>query len=122
MERSLPFKEEYPLGDRTSLSTKVKRANPDRIPVIVERHKRSKDIPELAKRKYLVPRDISVANFIFEIRKGLKLSSNDAIWFFADGKYIPHSATIMSQVYDSHKDKDGFLYITYSGENYFGRP
>lgn len=27
----------------------------------------------------------------------------------------------MSGVYDDHKDEDGFLYITYSGENTFGR-
>jgi len=26
----------------------------------------------------------------------------------------------MSEVYDDHKDEDGFLYITYSGENTFG--
>ncbi len=27
----------------------------------------------------------------------------------------------MSEVYDDHKDEDGFLYITYSGENTFGQ-
>ena len=26
----------------------------------------------------------------------------------------------MGQVYEEHKDEDGFLYITYSGENTFG--
>ena len=26
----------------------------------------------------------------------------------------------MSQIYDEHKDEDGFLYISYSGENTFG--
>jgi len=26
----------------------------------------------------------------------------------------------MSSVYEDHKDDDGFLYITYSGENTFG--
>jgi GABA(A) receptor-associated protein len=26
----------------------------------------------------------------------------------------------MSDIYDEHKDDDGFLYITYSGENTFG--
>lgn len=39
----------------------------------------------------------------------------------------PHSpctptppAALMSSVYEDHKDEDGFLYITYSGENTFG--
>lgn len=26
----------------------------------------------------------------------------------------------MSDIYEDHKDEDGFLYITYSGENTFG--
>ncbi len=30
------------------------------------------------------------------------------------------AAALMSEVYDDHKDEDGFLYITYSGENTFG--
>ena len=30
------------------------------------------------------------------------------------------AAALMSEVYDDHKDKDGFLYITYSGEHTFG--
>ena len=31
-----------------------------------------------------------------------------------------HAAAMMATVYDDHKDEDGFLYITYSGENTFG--
>lgn len=27
----------------------------------------------------------------------------------------------MSTIYDEKKDEDGFLYVTYSGENTFGR-
>lgn len=27
---------------------------------------------------------------------------------------------MMATVYEEHKDEDGFLYITYSGENTFG--
>ena len=26
----------------------------------------------------------------------------------------------MSSIYEEHKDEDGFLYMTYSGENTFG--
>ena len=31
-----------------------------------------------------------------------------------------HAAAMMATVYEDHKDEDGFLYITYSGENTFG--
>jgi GABA(A) receptor-associated protein len=30
------------------------------------------------------------------------------------------AAALMSAIYDEHKDDDGFLYISYSGENTFG--
>lgn len=31
-----------------------------------------------------------------------------------------HTAALMADVYDEHKDVDGFLYMTFSGENTFG--
>jgi GABA(A) receptor-associated protein len=30
------------------------------------------------------------------------------------------TAALMSAIYEEHKDEDGFLYMTYSGENTFG--
>lgn len=30
------------------------------------------------------------------------------------------AASIMSAIYEENKDEDGFLYMTYSGENTFG--
>ena len=30
------------------------------------------------------------------------------------------SASLMSAIYEENKDEDGFLYMTYSGENTFG--
>jgi GABA(A) receptor-associated protein len=30
------------------------------------------------------------------------------------------AATLMSVLYEENKDEDGFLYMTYSGENTFG--
>jgi GABA(A) receptor-associated protein len=30
------------------------------------------------------------------------------------------AGAIMSTIYDEKKDEDGFLYVTYSGENTFG--
>jgi GABA(A) receptor-associated protein len=37
-----------------------------------------------------------------------------------NNKTLPPTAALMSQVYKEHKDEDGFLYVTYSGESTFG--
>lgn len=34
--------------------------------------------------------------------------------------FCPVAAALIENVYGDHKDEDGFLYITYSGENTFG--
>ena len=33
---------------------------------------------------------------------------------------LAFSGAIMSAIYEEKKDEDGFLYVTYSGENTFG--
>jgi GABA(A) receptor-associated protein len=53
------------------------------------------------------------------IRKRLKLPAEKAIFLFVDGK-IPATTSMLSNIYDQHKDKDGFLYMSYSDENVFG--
>lgn len=71
------------------------------------------------KKKYLVPSDLTVGQFMFVIRKRLKLPPEQAIFLFVNGT-IPPTGALMNQIYDEHRDVDGFLYITYSGENTFG--
>jgi GABA(A) receptor-associated protein len=113
------FKEEHPLEKRQAEAGRIKEKYPDRIPVIVERAENSKSIPDIDKKKYLVPADLTVGQFVYVIRKRIKLSPEKAIFIFIDNK-LPPSASLMSAVYEEMKDKDGFLYIKYSGENTFG--
>ena len=40
--------------------------------------------------------------------------------FLPPNKKIKKTAALMADVYDEHKDVDGFLYMTFSGENTFG--
>lgn len=91
----------------------------DRLPVICEKAENS-DIQEIDKRKYLVPKDLSVGQFVYVIRKRIKLPSEKAIFIFIND-ILPPTAALMSTIYDEHKDEDGFLYVLYSGENTFGQ-
>ncbi|PWA24746.1 hypothetical protein CCH79_00010173, partial [Gambusia affinis] len=88
------------------------------LQVIVEKVSGSQ-IVDIDKRKYLVPSDITVAQFMWIIRKRIQLPSEKAIFLFVD-KTVPQSSLTMGQLYDKEKDEDGFLYVAYSGENTFG--
>ncbi|KAJ6940201.1 autophagy-related protein 8f [Populus alba x Populus x berolinensis] len=112
------FKQEHDFEKRRAEAARIREKYPDRIPVIVEKAERS-DIPNIDKKKYLVPADLTVGQFVYVIRKRIKLSAEKAIFIFVDN-VLPPTGAIMSTIYDENKDEDGFLYVTYSGENTFG--
>jgi hypothetical protein len=66
------------------------------------------DIPTIDKKKYLVPSDLTVGQFVYVIRKRIKLAPEKAIFIFVD-EVLPPTAALMSAIYDEHKDEDGFL-------------
>jgi GABA(A) receptor-associated protein len=100
--------------------------------------------------RYLVPADLTVGQFVYVVRKRIKLSAEKAIFIFVKNTLPPtglpyhrgekqnktylsmvpvctmlllflvHAAALMSAIYEENKDEDGFLYMTYSGENTFG--
>jgi len=112
------FKEEHPLERRQAEAGRIRDKYPDRIPVVVEKAQKS-DIPDIDKKKYLVPADLTVGQFVYVIRKRIKVSPEKAIFMFVKN-VLPPTAALMTDIYEDHKDEDGFLYITYSGENTFG--
>lgn len=134
------------------------------LKVICEKADRT-DIPTIDKKKYLVPsvcaiftsstpysdhrvwsteadmlviQDLTVGQFVYVIRKRIKLAPEKAIFIFVD-EILPPTAALMSAIYEEHKyvvvffvaspyfdhcysrDEDNFLYVSYSGENTFGQ-
>ena len=59
------------------------------LQVIVEKTLNSQ-VPDIDKRKFLVPNDISVAQFMWIIRKRIQLPSEKALFLFVD-KVLPQS-------------------------------
>jgi GABA(A) receptor-associated protein len=103
---------------RKSEAERIRQKYPDRVPVICEKADRS-EIPDIDKKKYLVPADLTVGQFHYVIRKRIKLAPEKALFLFCSNS-IPPNAALMSTVYEEQKDEDGFLYIQYSGESTFG--
>eukprot|EP00211_Chloroparvula_japonica_P013472 CAMPEP_0119130708 /NCGR_PEP_ID=MMETSP1310-20130426/8506_1 /TAXON_ID=464262 /ORGANISM="Genus nov. species nov., Strain RCC2339" /LENGTH=121 /DNA_ID=CAMNT_0007121237 /DNA_START=113 /DNA_END=478 /DNA_ORIENTATION=- len=112
------FKEQHPYQKRVEVAAKIRQKYPDRLPVIVEKAPGSK-APDIDKRKYLVPVDITIGNFYTEIRNHIKIDANMSIFLFVNN-VIPPTPAPMFQIYDQYKDDDGFLYIQYTDENTFG--
>ncbi|XP_068957589.1 gamma-aminobutyric acid receptor-associated protein-like 1 isoform X2 [Petaurus breviceps papuanus] len=87
--------------------------------VIVEKAPKAR-VPDLDKRKYLVPSDLTVGQFYFLIRKRIHLRPEDALFFFVNNTIPPTSAT-MGQLYEDNHEEDYFLYVAYSDESVYGK-
>jgi GABA(A) receptor-associated protein len=114
------FKKKHTFEIRLQQAQNIMNKFTSRIPVIVEIHPSSRfSIPPLDKSKYLVPQELSVGQFIYILRKRMKLNSERAIFIFFDNQ-LPPTSEPMSIIYDRFKDKDMFLYSYISSENTFG--
>ncbi|CAH2063350.1 unnamed protein product [Thlaspi arvense] len=112
------FKQDHDFEKRNAEALRIREKYPDRVPVIVEKAEKS-DITNIDKKKYLVPADLTVGQFVYVIRKRIQLSAEKAIFIFVDN-VLPPTGAMMSTIYEEKKDDDGFLYVSYSGENTFG--
>jgi len=88
------------------------------VPVICEKDERS-DIEQIDKCKFLVPQDLTVGQFIYVVRKRIKLAPEKAIFLFINNT-LPPTAALMGQIYEEQKDPCGFLFCKYAGESVYG--
>ncbi|KAL6500214.1 hypothetical protein OROHE_025580 [Orobanche hederae] len=134
------FKDEFSFEERRQESQDIIAKYPDRVPtylwvefgwswggfkeffsntvVVAERYTKS-DLPQMEKKKFLVPRDMSVGQFIHILGGRLHLAPGKALFVFVKNT-LPQTSSLIESVYDSFKDEDGFLYMCYSSEKTFG--
>jgi len=92
---------------------------PNRVPVIIKKAENSKNTPDIDKEKYLVPGDLDIAQFLYIVRKRIKLAPDQAIFLFCNNESIPMSRKF-STLHREMASADGFLYVVFSLENTFG--
>ena len=114
----MSFKDEYTFEERQCESNKIMKKYPSRIPVIVEKSKDCQ-LRIIDKKKYLVPKDLNMNQFIYIIRKKIELEKSQALFFMINNQLCPSNISI-GELYEKNKDQDGFLYIIYTSENTFG--
>lgn len=114
------FKLNNTLEKRKEESTRIIQKYKDRIPIIVECSKNSTISPDkLDKNKYLVPNDLTVSQFLYILRKRIKLRPEESILIFINNQ-LPPTSEQMYKLYNQFKDEDNFLYCHVSGEHTFG--
>jgi len=111
------YKEKNAYEKRLIESTTIIEKYPERVPIICERL--TMKVPLIDRSKYLCPRNLTMANFLYVIRKRLKLNESEAIYLFINNSIINGSKDL-GTIYEQKKDNDGFLYIRYDSETTFG--
>jgi len=116
------YQKKFPFSQRKTEADRIREKYPNRVPIICEKAKMCSDkaIHNLDKRKYLVPKDLKLADFMYVIRKRMKLSPEKSIFLFLGDNNLAPCSALLGVLYEEYKEKDGFLYITYNGESTFG--
>ncbi|CAG9793286.1 unnamed protein product [Diatraea saccharalis] len=114
------FKSKKTFMSRKEEVTAIKSKFPNKIPLIVERYHKEKNLPTLDKTKFLVPGDITMSQFLVIIRNRIKMKPNQALYLIINNRSMLSMSLTMSQAHDEYSDEDGFLYITYASQEVFG--
>lgn len=113
------YQDEKPFEERCIESETILNKYPSRVPLICERENPSD--PPIQKSKFLVPSDLTLAQFAFIVRKQIDISPEQALFFIIHPKKVmPSAVTEMGELYRTYRDQDGFLYIRFMKENTFG--
>jgi GABA(A) receptor-associated protein len=113
-----------PFEKRVAEANRILAKYPDRVPVVCEKAPRS-ELPDIEKKKFLVPGTMLVGEFKYIIHKHINqtgassIASDQTIYLFVNGT-SPKTGALMSEIYEQHKADDGFLYVAYSAENTLG--
>ena len=105
--------------ERLKKSQVILEKYPDRVPLIIQPSKNDRDAYPIDKSKYITPRDLTLLQLQQIIRKRVKFPAEKALFMFINNKIYPITA-VVGTIYDTNKDADGFLYITYCQESTFG--
>jgi GABA(A) receptor-associated protein len=110
------FKEKYTFEERQKQSSTILNKYKDSIPVYIDFTNLSKTIE---KSKFVIPNGFTIGQLLTAIRMKMNLNSSCALFLFINNRLIPVT-TVVSTIYESNRDDDGFLYVCCSEENTFG--
>ncbi|CAJ0573720.1 unnamed protein product, partial [Mesorhabditis spiculigera] len=114
------FKERRPFHAREKDVQEIKRQQPNKIPVIIERFEGERSLPLMDRCKFLVPDHITVAELMHIVRRRLQLHPEQAFFLLVNEKSVVSNSMTMSELYQKDQDADGFIYVVYTSQPAFG--
>jgi len=114
------FKQRRTFGSRVKDAQTVKEKYPDKIPMIIERYAREKNLPTLEQTKFLIPAEFTMCDLVRCIRRRMNLHPNQSFFFLVNDRALVSNSATVSDVYEREKDDDGFLYVVYASQEMFG--
>jgi len=103
---------------------------PDKCPIYLsfDNKLNLKPRPGTNFNKYIINNSITVGQYLSILKRRIEMSDKLSVTLFInvykDDKLVntilPQLAMTLGEVYEQHKDQDGFLYMHLIGENTFG--
>ena len=82
------FKMLHSFEKRKAESERINEKYPDKIPLILERSDAS-HLPKIEKTKYLMQKDVTIGQFMYIIRKQIKINETESIFFLVNNSIVP---------------------------------
>ena len=138
----LTYKDRVSFEDRVKEAEDSKSRYPNKVPLVIERHKSEKYLPDMDKVnigdfdlsltfcfdqiKWLVPQEMSLAQLSGVIKQRLELppQADQQLFLLIQspdlGPSLPSLLTSVSSLHSSYSNTDGFLYLHYSSQEAYG--
>ena len=91
----------------------ISQYNSKKVPVIIETK------CKIDKKKYIVPIDMTISQFHYVLNSKIENKSKQSLILFVN-ETLPVQTQSFGELYNLHKNEDGYLYINLSQENTFG--
>ena len=93
----------------------------ERVPA----HLQKCSLPELQRKKFLVPAGMTLAQFSLVVKKQIQeerpAASAETLYFLLRNRRAPVMSKTIRELHDEFSSEDGFLYLHFCAETVFGR-